>query len=245
MRRAGWILLLLATTAVTAASATTPPTTTPATTLPAGDPLLIKQLGAIDARVAAIKDLAADFRQQKFTALLKKPLVSSGRIRIKGTRMRWDTVEPNPSVMLIDEHEIRIYYPEQLLEEVYGISGQLEKLASSPLPRLQLLREYFSFEPISSSAHTLALRLTPTDSALREHLRQVSVAVDVDTGCILSMETTDIDGDRTVMEFTDVRFNTGLDDADIDLKIPPAASITHPLDQLPGAAAEGSRGSSK
>ena len=50
----------------------------------------------IDAQGAKITDLKADFAQEKFTPLLKKPLISSGTISIKGSAALWKTVRAEP-----------------------------------------------------------------------------------------------------------------------------------------------------
>src|SRR6185295_6863307 len=101
------------------------------------------KLDALDKKIAAIKDLSADFEQSKKTALLKKPMTSSGTIRLKGQRTRWDTKKPHPTIMTIDTAEVRIYYPDQKTVEVYAIQGEMARLASSPLPRIGVIREQF------------------------------------------------------------------------------------------------------
>jgi len=60
---------------------------------------LNKRLEAADAKAALVKDMTADFEQSKHTALLKKPLVSSGAIRVKESAMRWETRRPHESVL--------------------------------------------------------------------------------------------------------------------------------------------------
>src|SRR5215208_3997972 len=75
------------------------------------DPAAWQRMLAIDARAGQIADLSADFEQQKFTAMLKKPLVSSGRVYVRGSTMRWDTKNPEPNELLITDREVRIYYP--------------------------------------------------------------------------------------------------------------------------------------
>ena len=47
------------------------------------DPAFQKQLQDLDAKVAKIQDMTSSFEQRKFTAVLRKPLVSSGSVRIK------------------------------------------------------------------------------------------------------------------------------------------------------------------
>ena len=82
-----------------------------------------------------IADLTADFEQQKFTAMLKKPLISSGAVAVRGSAMLWKTRKPEPSELQIDQKEVRIYYPAQETIEVYQVEQKLGQLAASPLPR--------------------------------------------------------------------------------------------------------------
>ena len=95
----------------------------------AEDPALSRQLEEIDARGAKIKDFSSDFRQEKFTALLKKPLVSSGLVRVSGQVIRWDTKQPENQVLYSDGHEVRMYYPAQKLLEIYTIDQRLGESA--------------------------------------------------------------------------------------------------------------------
>src|SRR5438552_3994802 len=101
---------------------------------PESDELRAK-IDDIDRRAGRINDLTARFELHKFTALLKKPLVSSGRVRMKGSVVRWDTEATEPSVLHSDGREIRMYYPRQRAVEVYPIDRRLTDLAASPLPR--------------------------------------------------------------------------------------------------------------
>src|SRR6476620_10561051 len=85
------------------------------------DPALVKRLEAIDARAGDVTDLSARFKQEKFTALLKRPLVSSGTVRVKGTNETATTEKPEPAVLCLDATQIKLYYPTQKLMEVYPI----------------------------------------------------------------------------------------------------------------------------
>src|SRR5689334_19669200 len=135
---------------VAAALALTVPSTPAEATAPEAnseDPGLRARLDDIDRRAGEVRDLTARFEQQKFTALLKKPLVSSGRVRTKGHVVRWDTEVPEPAVLHSDGREIRMFYPRQHVVEVYPIDKRITDLAASPLPRLAALREHFRIEP--------------------------------------------------------------------------------------------------
>lgn len=235
MRIAVWIFAAVMIASI--AQADSPPTSQPAAT----NPTLWARLVKIDQIGAKANDLTADFEQQKFTPLLRKPLISTGTIRVKGTAMVWDTAKPEPTAMRIDQKEIQLYYPRQKVLEIYPIDRQLGSLAASPLPRLDVLRKYFAIEEIpatdagaekGASSDRMGLRLTPTDALLREHLDQVVVLLDVQRGLILRAEMTDADGDRTQIVFSNIQVNTGLKDGDVTLHVPESAQVTRPLDGL-------------
>ena len=231
--RTPWLACL--TIAAIAAGPATQPATAP------GDEQLWTQLTGIDARAARIKSLKAEFEQQKFTPILRKPLVSAGSVRVRGSRLRWETRSPEPGVLLIDEHEARAYYPSQKTLEIYPLDSRLGELAASPLPRLAVLRARFAFTRIDpgtldrsvDGSKVMALELTPTDASLREHVRQVRVLLDVSAGYILRAEFTDSDGDRTVLSFRDVQPN--VDVGDLNLVVPPGTTVAHPLEGLDGS----------
>ncbi len=130
------------------------------------DAALWARMTKVDQKAGAIVDLVADFEQQKFTPLLKKPMVSAGTVRAKGSAMLWDTRTPAATVMRVDEKEVSLFYPSEKTLEIYPLAGNLGAMASSPLPRLAMLIEHFKFAPASGremgaaddAAH-LALRL--------------------------------------------------------------------------------------
>jgi outer membrane lipoprotein-sorting protein len=207
---------------------------------PATNPALWERLVRIDQLASKVTDLSADFEQKKFTPLLRKPLVSTGTIRVKGSAMVWDTTAPEPTQMRIDQREIRLYYPRQATLEIYPIDQQLGSLAASPLPKLDVLKRYFAFEevPISElgadvrGENLLALRMTPVDAALSEHLDHVAVLLDAAQGLILRAEMVDADGDRTQILFSHLRPNAGLGEGDVSLNVPASTKVSRPLEGL-------------
>lgn len=195
-----------------------------------------KKLEALDTKVAQITDLTADFEQEKRTPLLKKPLVSSGTVKVKGAATRWDTLKPRATTMTIDAAELRIYYPEQKTVEVYPVAHGMGELAASPLPRNKTVREHFTISEVPAkdidpkAADTeLGLKLVPIKDSLKEHVSQVRVLINGDTGVGRMVEVTDADGEVTVMRFTNVRTNTGLKDDDVALKVPSGTTESRPL----------------
>ncbi len=195
----------------------------------------------INQRSMAIQSLSANFEQQKFTAMLKHPLVSKGQVRVSGSAMRWDTASPEPTIMLIDQKQVELFYPKQKTLEVYPIDQKLASLAASPLPRLDVLKQYFSFreipvadlvKDIPQSGH-LALAMAPIDPALREHVDEVRVLLDANRGIMLRAEMVDPDGDRTVVSFSDISIRTE-PAGSLRIDLPPDAKVVHPLEMIQG-----------
>lgn len=192
----------------------------------------------IDQRAGKTADLAGRFTQEKHTALLRKPLVSSGRIRMKGSVVRWDTEQPEPAVLYSDGREIRLFYPKQSVVEVYPIDRRLSDLATSPLPRLDALRQYFRIEVLAADrvpqdergdANRLSLRLVPANDYLAQHVDEVRVTLDVAAAYVVRVEMDDADGDSTVIRFAEVKTNTGLKDSELNLVLPPGTKVSRPL----------------
>ena len=201
----------------------------------------------INARGAGIKDLQADFVQEKFTPLLKKPLISSGKILIKGAATLWITEKPEPTVLRIDAKEVRLLYSAQKILEVYKTDEKLGSLAASPFPRLEILKQHFSFEKIpvqelskeADESRDIAFRMKPLHDELRKHIDQVSVLIERASGLVLKAQTVDADGDRLVLSFVNVQVNTGLTDAELEMKVPADVKVTHPLEGGSGEAPSG------
>lgn len=205
------------------------------------DEAVWKRLLAFDQKAAAITDLSAEFRQEKFTALLKKPLVSTGRVRMTPAAVRWDTRLPRPSSMLVTGAEIRLHYPEQSLLEIYPVQGRFREIAASPVLRLPLLVKQFTPHRIApreldaqgDEAEHLALRLVPREDAVRGHLAGLRVLLAAESGNVIKVEMTDADGERTVLALSGVKLNGGVKDGDLELRVPEGTTISRPLKGAP------------
>jgi outer membrane lipoprotein-sorting protein len=206
------------------------------------DAALMAALEEVDAKSAAVTDLSATFEQTKTTPLLRKPLVSSGTVKVKGSKVRWDTKSPHPTVMLIDESQIRMYYPDQRTLEVFDVDESMRRITATPLPRLAAIREQFviSRADVKELGVTerpegfVGVALTPRQESLRKHVDRVRVLIDRATGCATRVEITDADGDTTTIRFRDIRTNVGLAESDLELNVPEGTRIVKPLEGLRG-----------
>ncbi len=207
---------------------------------PDTDPALIRELQTLAQRAGEVKDLDAGFRQEKHTALLKEPLVSSGRVRMIGSHSRWDTDKPYRSITTIDDGELRVYDPEENVVEVYPLNRQLRQIALSPRPRIDDLLEHFHLHrhadpeahdapATDDDAGPLAIRLTPRAAQTAERVRQITVLIDRETGLASEIAWTDADDELTRLTFLKPRINLGLKPQTVRFDPPADATVIFPL----------------
>ncbi len=203
------------------------------------DDALSALLALLDEKAAKITDLSATFKQEKHTAILRRPLVSSGTVRVRPPLVRWDTDRPHASSMLVSREEVRIFYPDQATVEIYDLTGQLGQIAASPIFRLAALREHFIIERSAPRegeepvAGRVELRLTPRAQALRDHLQEIRLGVDEDSALVRRAEIVNADAERTVMTFDRVKVNPGLTPEELALKLPRGTTVVRPLEPGP------------
>ena len=204
---------------------------------PAGSELA-ERLARFDEKTAAIDDLSAEFEQQKHSSLLRKPMISRGQVRVHGEVIRWDTREPIESVIRVDETDARIYYPDQKLLEVYDLGADLRFLAGSPVPRLSTLGEQFEIAPddgadldesVTMRAGALVVSLVPRDERLAARIKRIRLVLDEHVGVMRLFEIVDRQGDRSVVQFREIRINTGLEQSDVELRVPAGVRVSRPF----------------
>ena len=210
----------------------------PPTTVPADDAAFAARLTAIDAKGASVADLTADFVQQKYSALLRDPIITRGTVRARGSAMLWQSEQPEPTRTRVDTQRLRIFYVKQNVVEEYPIAGKLGTLAASPLPRLATLREQFKIAPDAGDGlpkpadvtDAVALRLDPATDDAKQYLDHVRVLLDASRGLVVAFEVTDPDGERTTIAFSNLRLNANLSDADLELNAPANVKVVKPLE---------------
>ncbi len=214
---------------VSEAASVPTPTSTPTSTDSVSADTKFERLNKV---ALATHDLTADYVEEKFSVMLTKPLVSTGRVFVKGDRTRWHTMSPHDSTLFTNQSEIAIYFPERKVMEVYAVDRRLRSLVVSPVPNLDTIREQFSIEIIEQdrSKSILNLRLTPLGKSLSDYIEEVRVTVDMTVGLAKRVEMIDPTGDRTVVTFTNIRTNVGLTDSDVARHVPVATTIIRPME---------------
>ena len=179
----------------------------------------------------------ARFEQQKFSPLLRDPIVSRGVVQMAGGVARWDTDPPHATTVVMDGDTLELYYPDQQTLEIYelgdGIGGLgLAAIATSPVPDLDVLREHFELEGwgFTKGNERLTLTLVPHSDAMRDAVEDVRVAVNTATGHLRSFVVTDLDGEATELTFLDPDADAVIDPASLAFEVPAGTTVVRPLD---------------
>jgi outer membrane lipoprotein-sorting protein len=149
-----------------------------------------------------VQSVRARFRQVKEIALLREPLVSTGRFEFERARgVRWEVEAPEPMVIEISRDRLRAGAPGELRDVEGGSSGELlGELAG--LFTGEAGPEHFT---ISAGAAPGALRLEPRDPSLARIVSAVELEIDAKAGAPRTVQIEEVGGDRTRIEMSDVK----------------------------------------
>ena len=65
---------------------------------------------------------------------------------------------------------------------------------------------------------------------MKQYVGQIRVLLDASRGVVSMFELTDPDGERTTIAFTNIRVNTGVEDASLELNAPRDVRTVKPLE---------------
>jgi outer membrane lipoprotein-sorting protein len=111
------------------------------------------------------------------------------------------------------------------------------------LPRLGDLRRNFELTSLEASQlseelaaanatlreKAILLRLRPAHETLKAQVWLVDVVIDASRGCVSAIEMVDVDGERTVISFADIKLNQGVSSEQLELDVPPDTKVSRPL----------------
>lgn len=203
---------------------------------------LLDTLHALDARLDEVTSMRAEFTQKRIIPMLRRPMESRGTLLWAEGAVRWDTLKPAPSVMVVREDEIRIYTPEARMLEIYELGGsaldqgQPGVAKAGANPRLAQLTERFTIREIPANAfddppkgEMLGLELTPIDDELAQEIERVLILIEVAVPMARRVRIESADGEVTDIALDKLRFEPAVTEREMTIDVPPGTEITKPL----------------
>src|SRR5213595_1833729 len=175
----------------------------------------------------------AEFQEQRMIRLMKKPIVSSGKVWLQPpNKFRREVKGNSPSVTVSDGHELWIYYPNFKSAERYplGKGSPLDATVAAINSALNLENIETSFNisaTKSDTGHELAL--LPRTAATKRVFQKLDLRINSD----FQVERTDMllpNGDRIVTTYSN-QARAPIPSSTFEFKPPPGTEVTTPLGQ--------------
>ena len=183
------------------------------------------------AAMAGLETLEVRFRQEKSIRILRRPLVSSGtiRLRLKDQRLRCTTLDaagkPETEISAA-QGTVRILYPGLKRMEVYDLGGSAPPPVAFPGlgGDIAALKRDYEIARTSDGAKD-SLRLTPRDAA--SPLRALTLVLEKLEPRALVQEAKN--GDLVKLTIESFKRQAPLSDADLEIVVPPGTTVVRPL----------------
>src|SRR5436190_8771653 len=175
----------------------------------------------------------AEFQEQRVIRLMKKPILSSGRIWFQPpNKFRREVKGNSPSVTVSDGRELWIYYPNFKSAERYPLrkGSPLDATVAAINSALNLENIETSFNisaTKSDNGHELAL--LPRTATMKRVFQKLDLRINSD----FRVERTDMllpDGDRIVTTYSN-QTRGAIPSSTFEFKPPPGTEVTTPLGQ--------------
>jgi outer membrane lipoprotein carrier protein len=196
-------------------------------------PLSEVDLKNLLAGVRQNRSTQADFQEERVIRLMKKPIVSSGRIWFQPpNKFRREVKGNSPSVTVSDGRQLWIYYPNFKSAERYplGKGSPLDSTVAAINSALNLENIENTFQiKATKTDKGYELQLTPRTASMKRVFQKLELRINDN----LSVERTDMllpDGDRIVTAYSN-QTRAPVPASSFEFKSPPGTEVTTPLGQ--------------
>src|SRR5438270_6490324 len=199
-------------------------------------PLSEADLKNLLAGIRQNRSTQADFQEERVIRLMKKPIVSSGKVWFQPpNKFRREVKGNSPSLTVCDGGQLWIYYPNFKSAERYPLGKR------SPLDAtIAAINSALNLENIENTFHIAATRtdapearyeleLTPRTTSMKRVFQKLDLRINDK----LRVERTDIllpNGDRIVTTYSN-QTRAPVPASTFDFKPPPGTEVTTPLGQ--------------
>ncbi len=183
------------------------------------------------ARIRENRITQADFQEQRFLRLMKKPIVSSGRVWFQPpNKFRREVKGNSPSLTVSDGHQLWIYYPNFKSAERYSIGSRspLDSIIAAINSALNLENVENTFDITGTKIdNSYELALTPRTPSMKRIFQKLNLRIDGN----LKAERTEmlqVNGDRIVTSYSN-QTRSPLPPSTFEFTPPPGTEVATPL----------------
>jgi len=189
-------------------------------------------LKEMDKRQREIKDLKANFSQEKILELLEEKLISQGKMKYKKPdRMSWEYFEPDPLLMIIKGKGMWLYYPDMKVAEKYDLerAGETLGLFVGFGKSVEYLKKNYRIRLLEEKKDFYCLELIPRREEELRYLSKIILWVNTKEYWPVKTKIFEPNGDTTLIEFKDIEINTKIPDSEFEFQVPKGVEVVEPL----------------
>jgi outer membrane lipoprotein carrier protein len=171
------------------------------------------------------RDFSGDLLQEKRIALLKQKVISRGTIRYKyPDKVSIEFIQPEPTRIVFDGKTLLVYLSEERVAERYHVQ-------SNPTVEKYLL---FSADPFQEKLATwkiveereslLAIEILPKEMDFP--FTKTKFWISKKDWIVTAMEFFERNGDTTLLQYSNIKTNTGLTDSEFEVQLPKDVKVT-------------------
>jgi outer membrane lipoprotein-sorting protein len=205
-----------------------------------GAETLADVLARIDKTAAGFRSLSATMQRTEFTAVLNENTQSTGALRLKrsGNQLIGIIDFNAPDVLRIElrNRQVTKYYPKANTAEIYDVSQYGQQLDQFLLigfgtSSRELKNDYeikLAGSDALPSGKTSRLELTPKRGKARELLTKIELWIPENEGYAIQEKLHEKSKDYKLIVYSDVKLNPPLEEASLQLQLPPTVKKTYP-----------------
>ncbi len=176
----------------------------------------------------SLEDFTADIKQVKMSSLFTEPVISHGKMRLKRPNQIWmEMYPPYPNITVLNKGVLLIYFPDERVAQRYDVAGNpvLAKWLLFFQNPIETLGK--NIQLLEKRAGEAVLGIDPAeDLAVSQEIR---ITIDTANWMPKRLELVEKNGDRTTINYDNVRINVGISDSSFQLRLPPDVEIIEPM----------------
>jgi outer membrane lipoprotein carrier protein len=199
-------------------------------------PLSEADLKNLLARIRENRSTQADFQEERIVRLMKKPIVSAGKVWFQPpNKFRREVKGNSPSLTVSDGRQLWIYYPNFKSAERYPL-GKRSPLDST----VAAINSALNLESVENSFQITAAKIDPPQAGYElaltprtASMKQVFQKLDLRINDNLRVERTDMllpNGDRIVTTYSN-QTRAPVPESTFEFNPPPGTEVSTPLGQ--------------
>ena len=189
-------------------------------------------LKEMDKRQKGIRDLKANFSQEKVLELLAEKLISQGKMEYKRPdKMSWEYFSPDPLLMIIKGRRMWLYYPDMKVAERYDLerAGETLGLFVGFGKSREYLEKNYQIRFLEERKEFYSLELIPKREEELKYLSKIILWIDTSEYWPVKTKIFEPNGDTTLIEFKDIEINTEIPDSKFEFQVPKGVEVVEPL----------------